>query len=99
MLTRFKFYLDSKLVPAWRVWWKLWSMRLGAAFAVLMTYLTAAPQAFNEALAMFPPWLRDSLPFWVGPVGLALLFLVRFWNQKKVPSNEEIRTPPGSQGS
>lgn len=97
MFSRVKIYLDTVLVPSWRVWWKLWSMRFGALFAVLLTYLTAAPQAFADAVGMFPPWLRDSLPVWVGPVTLSILFLIRFWNQKKVPTNEQIRSGPNGQ--
>lgn len=90
MLTRFKLWLDAKLVPSWRVAWKLWTMRLGALAALAVTYLAAFPQAFADAVGMFPPWLRDSLPVWVGPLTLGLLFLVRFWNQTHVPSNAEI---------
>lgn len=77
----FRDWLDRKLVPTWRIWWKLWSMRLGAISAALLTYLTAVPNAFSQAIAMFPPWLKDSLPVWVGPLLLAVLFFTRFWDQ------------------
>lgn len=83
MFQKSKLWLDTKLIPSWRIWWKLWSMRFAAVFAAILTYLTAAPNAFAQAVDMFPPWLRDSLPVWVGPMTLALLFLIRFWNQGK----------------
>jgi|SRR5882672_2711256 len=88
MLNRIKIWLDARLIPQWRIWWKLWSMRFAAVFAALMTYLTAAPSAFSDAVSYFPPWLRDSLPVWVGPATLGFLFLVRFWNQTHVPKPE-----------
>jgi len=99
MLRKFKEWADGRFVPAWRVWWRLWSMRLAAVFAGLVAYLTAVPNAMKDALDALPPFLHDSIPAWIGPLLFVLLFLARFWNQKKVPSNEEIRTPPGSQGS
>jgi hypothetical protein len=81
MFIRFRDWLDKKLVPAWRVWWKLWSMRLGVIAAGLMSYLTAVPGALQSAINSFPPWLKDSLPVWVGPLLLAVLFIARFWDQ------------------
>lgn len=56
-------------------------MRIGALFAILVTYLTAFPQSFADAVSMFPPWFRDSLPAWIGPMTLGMLFIARFWNQ------------------
>lgn len=79
-----KTWLDAHLVSYWRVWWKLWSMRLGALWAIALTYLAAFPSAFSDAVGYFPPWLRDSLPVWVGPLTLGLLFFTRFWAQTHI---------------
>lgn len=93
----FRDWLDRKLVPAWRVWWKTISMRLGVIVAALMTYLTAVPQAMQQALDALPNWMRDSIPTWIGPVILAILFFARFWDQTKKlqppapPAAPEIR--------
>ncbi len=88
MWNRIKLYLDTKFVPSWRMWWKLWSMRFGAVFAALVTYLTIVPNALKDALDSLPPFLRDSIPAWIGPVLFVGLFIVRFWNQSH-PSKDQ----------
>ena len=93
----FRDWLDRKLVPTWRVWWKTISMRLGVIVAAFMTYLTAVPQAMQQALDALPNWMHDSIPTWIGPVILAVLFFARFWDQTKklqppaAPAAPEIR--------
>jgi len=83
MFTKFKDWADTKFVPSWRMWWKLWTMHLGVLAAALATYLTAVPNAMRDALDSLPPFLRDSIPAWIGPLLFVLLFVARFWNQTK----------------
>lgn len=90
MLEKIKTWCDTHLIAQWRVWWKLWSMRFAALFSLLLTYLTIVPSAFSDAVGYFPPWLRDSLPVWVGPATLGFLFLVRFWDQAHVAKNPPV---------
>lgn len=89
MFIRFRDWLDRRLVPAWRVWWKLWSMRLGVVAAGIVSYLTQVPTALQSAMAAMPDWLRDSLPKWIGPVMLAVLFVARFWDQAHLTQHGE----------
>jgi len=77
----FRDWLDKRLLPTWRVWWKLATMRLGVGVAALFTYLTAVPQALTQALNSLPDWLHHSLPEWIGPLSLIILFFARFWDQ------------------
>lgn len=79
----FKEWRDQKLVPEWRAWWKLWSMRLGLIATAALTYLLAAPDALQSALNALPPDIRATLPVWVGPLCFGALFVARFWNQAK----------------
>lgn len=86
----FRDLLDRKLVPTWRVWWKFTTMRLSVLFAAGITFLTAVPSSFQDALNSLPDWMRHSLPEWIGPVSLAMLFFARFWDQTQKISP----TPP-----
>jgi hypothetical protein len=92
----FRDWLDRKLVPAWRVWWKLTTMRLGILFAALMTYIAAAPQEFMQALNALPDWMRHSLPEWIGPLSLAVLFFARFWDQTAKINPPAPPAPPAA---
>lgn len=88
MLQKIRQAFDAKLVPSWRSWYKLTSMRLGVIAAAGMTYLTEVPSALNTALNMLPDWMRSSLPVWVGPTTLGILFVARFWDQTKPAPTE-----------
>lgn len=92
----FRDWLDKRLVPTWRVWWKLASMRLSVLFAALATYMTAVPSSFQHALDSLPDWMRNSLPTWIGPFSLAILFFARFWDQT-AKINPPAPPPPGPQ--
>ena len=89
MFIRFRDWLDRKLVPAWRVWWKLWSMRLGVVAAGIVSYLTQVPTALKSAMDALPDWLHDSLPKWIGPVMLTVLFVARFWDQNHAGKTDD----------
>ena len=93
----FRGWLDKRLVPTWRVWWKTISMRLGVIVAALMTYLTAVPQAMQQALNDLPNWMRDSIPTWIGPLILGILFFARFWDQTAKINPPAPPPPPGPQ--
>ena len=91
----FRDWLDCELVPAWRIWWKLASMRLGVLFAALATYMTAVPSSLQNAMDSLPDWMRSSLPTWIGPVVLGVLFFARFWDQTaKINSNSSQSSGP-----
>ncbi len=51
-----------KLVEDAKVWWKLWSIRLGALGTALTTLLIASPDAMLFAWNLLPMDLRASIP-------------------------------------
>lgn len=75
--------VTARLLPEWRSWWRAWSMRLAAVAAVIITYLSAAPDALSAALNALPSDIRATLPAWIGPAVFLLLFVARYWDQRK----------------
>lgn len=51
-----------KLVDDAKVWWKLWSLRLGALGTAVTTILIASPDAMLFAWNLLPLDLRASIP-------------------------------------
>lgn len=51
-----------KLIPEWRVWWKLWSTWLQAAAAIFISYLTVAPDVAIQVWQFLPADLRSAIP-------------------------------------
>ncbi|NIJ34346.1 hypothetical protein [Sphingomonas oligoaromativorans] len=83
MIARIKAWLDGQLLPHWHQWYKHVSMWLATAAAAVIAYLTAVPSALNDALHMLPDSIRATLPAWIGPTVFFLLFVARFWDQRK----------------
>lgn len=76
-------WLDAKLVPQWRIWWKLHSIQLGIVVSAAFSAFFADPQVLVYWIHQLPPAIQTSLPFWVGPAVAVLIFLARFWDQHK----------------
>lgn len=78
-----------RLIENWQVWWRLWSIRLGAIGAALMAYLTASPDAAITAWAMLPSEFKDVLPpDYLKYIGLSMFVLslfARVVKQEKLP--------------
>ena len=62
--------MQFKLIEDARLWWRMWSVRLAAAFAALMAWLTTSPEALLQLVRMVPPEYS-----WAAPI---LTFIVTF---------------------
>lgn len=76
-------WLNAKLVPQWRIWWKLHSIQLGLLVSAAITAFVADPSQLIVWIHKLPPAVQDSLPYWTGPLVGVIIFLVRFWDQHK----------------
>lgn len=76
-------WLNSKLTPEWRKWWKLRSIQLGVLFTAVITYLAANPDAWTKFVAQLPPAIANTIPAWVGTFAAAAIFFARFWRQSQ----------------
>lgn len=54
--------MKFQLIEHWRVWYKLWSVRLTAIGTVLAGWFMASPDAFLNVWLMLPQELKDVLP-------------------------------------
>lgn len=76
-------WLDTKLVPQWRMWWKLYSVQIGLLVSAAITAFMADPAQLVIWINQLPPSIRNSLPYWTGPLVAIIIFLARFWDQHK----------------
>lgn len=74
-------WLNARMVPEWRIWWKMHSIQLGMAATALLTYLAANPDAWTQFVAKLPPEIASTIPVWVGTVVGGTIFFARFWKQ------------------
>ena len=51
-----------RLIDGWRHSWRLWSVRLSAFGALLMTWAALTPDALLQAWLALPPDVRGLLP-------------------------------------
>ncbi len=51
-----------QLIPHWREAWRYWSLRLTTLGTLLITYLTASPEAVLQAWAVLPEDIKAFLP-------------------------------------
>lgn len=71
-----------KLVDDWaHKWWRLWSMRLGIVFSMLVTWAATDPNGWQQAVSWLPEEIRPLL----GVAGFGLIFWSRMAKQN-VPS-------------
>jgi hypothetical protein len=85
-MTRLTLWLDIHLIPQWRQFWKLWSVRLAALFGLIGAYFSDPTNAamWTNTLYGIPPEYRKLLP---GAVFLVLAFVptaIRLVCQKKL---------------
>lgn len=76
-------WLNTKLVPQWRIWWKLHSIQLGIIVSAAFSAFLADPAQLVVWIHQLPPAVQASLPYWFGPFVAVLIFLARFWDQHK----------------
>lgn len=77
-----------KLIPQWRMWWRMSSTWFQAAAAAFFSYLTAVPDAAIKLWAVLPEDLRQALPpgyvKWFGVALIALGIFARLVHQPKL---------------
>lgn len=64
-----------KLIPDWRQSWRLWSVRVQAAGATLMTFAAAWPSGAKDIWESIPADIRAMLPQRTALVIAAVLFI------------------------
>lgn len=84
---RFVAWADVHLVPQWRCFWKMWSVRLAGLFGLLGAFFADPNNAamWTGALYGLPPEVRKILPGAVFLLLAAVPTAVRLLRQKKLP--------------
>lgn len=84
-----------KTVDEIKVWWKLWSIRLGALGTVITSWLVAFPDQALNMWAMMPYEVRQYIPAQYMPmIGIfmfVLSMLSRFIKQKNLRAEIEAK--------
>lgn len=85
--TRFTAWADAHLIPEWRSFWKLWSVRLVIPFGLLGSYFgdPANSAAWTATLYGLPPEYRKLIPGGLFIFFAFVPFIVRLWSQRKPP--------------
>jgi len=76
-------WLDKHLVPDWREWWRMASIRLAAAFSFIVAGFTADPNLLLGIISFMPADTGDRALMAIG-VGLTAFFgpsILRLWRQ------------------
>lgn len=81
MLFKIWDWFNARMVPEWRVFWKMRSIQLGMLATVMLTYLSANPNAWTDFLSVLPPEIASTIPAWVGTAVAIAIFFARFWRQ------------------
>lgn len=91
--------MKFQLIENWRVWYKLWSVRLTAIGTVLAGWFMASPDAFLNVWLMLPQELKDVLPPDVVKFIPIFLLVVgtfaRVVKQNKLPQVNSDDSPKG----
>ena len=80
------------LIPNWRQAWRLWSVRVPAIGALLLTAMLAAPDVMIQLWQALPPELVAMLPanaMLIVPIGLQLAAAIaRIVRQRELDDGE-----------
>lgn len=84
-----------KLVDDAKVWWKLWSIRLGALGTALTGLLIASPEAVLFAWNLLPQDLRAAIPPqyvpFIGVFIMGMSVVARLVKQEKLTKGDHGR--------
>src|SRR5690606_6626693 len=71
--------MKPALVPEWRLWWRLWSVRLPVLGGAILTFIEAFPDAFVSFWLAAPPDIRAAIdPETIRWIGIGLVFAGAF---------------------
>lgn len=89
-----------ELIEEWRVWWRLWSVRLSLIGSALLSAFFAFPDAMVQAWNMIPGELKAYIPAeyakWIPVVIIVTGVFARIVKQKGLRNDNE--STPDRQG-
>lgn len=50
-----------KLVPNWKDWWKMWSIRLNILFGFILIAIAQFPETFIQLWVLLPQEFKDQI--------------------------------------
>ena len=65
-----------KLVPNWKEWWKMWSIRLNIVFGVILVILSQFTETFLHLWFLLPQEMKDQAMTIEGFVTMFIVMLV-----------------------
>ena len=81
-------WIETRLVPEARAWWKLWSIRFNAIGLTILAWVQVDPVSVLNVWNMMPPAVTRALPptaiTWLGMALFALSMMARVVVQPKV---------------
>lgn len=90
--------MKLELIPTWQSFWRFWSIRFAVLGSMLLTFVTAFPDAALQAWLMMPQDLKQFLPphyLQIVSVGLFILSIVaRLIKQPKIEAIHQPKEPP-----
>jgi hypothetical protein len=75
--------LKDKFVEDARYWYRHASMWVAGLAAVVLPIFGAWPELLLQILQQLPADMRAYMPLWLTPALFGLLFVTRYWKQKK----------------
>ena len=78
----------DKFVDEVKDWYRHASMWLAGIAAIVLPLLGAWPDLLLQILQQLPADMRAYMPLWLTPMLFGLLFVTRYWKQKK-PDDKE----------
>lgn len=79
--------LSERFVDEARNWYRHASMWMAGLVAAITPFLLQSPEIILTITQQLPHELKMWMPVWLGPVIFGILFVVRYWRQKKPPCN------------
>lgn len=81
--------LRDRFVEEAKHWYRHFSMQLAALVSfVVVPVLLNAPEILMTIFKEMPPEMRAWAPAWLGPVLFGVLFVARYWRQRKPADGE-----------
>ena len=83
-----------KLVPNWKEWWKMWSIRLNIIFGAILVVLSQFPETFIHLWLLLPQEMKDQAMTIDGLVTMFIVMLAvssvaRLIQQSKLNKDKE----------
>lgn len=83
-----------KVDPDWRLWWRMWSVRLNAAGLAILGWIQVDPVGVLSVWNMMPPDVQAAVPAsalqYVGMSLVGLSLMARLVRQPKLEEKREL---------